>query len=139
MNKEDQFIKHFLENEPLIKAPHNFTSQVMDSVLKQKTELSRSQHEDWLYTLVAAAAGTIGFVVYFILDKEFLFHYLTSIQKNLLHFYTSSLAQFHFFAFPDDLSISPFWVGVVLIPVVLLVIDRLVTTKTMKTNLFFIG
>lgn len=138
MNTEDQFIKQFLKNQPIEKAPQDFTQKIMTSVLVEKKSPKRSEQGDWIYGLVAAAAVFIGLLVYAIFDKQGLMTYFLKfkdvITKDFILFsWMNSIPDF-----TQGLSITPFWVGVLFIPVLLLIIDRILSSKNIKTNVLFV-
>jgi len=139
MNKEDQFIKQFLEKEPPVLAPENFTLGVMDTIMQKESKAAVKNPGDWIFGLVAAAAILIGFGVYYLYDSQG----MMGLFAGLLHFSSDAFALPTFkIIIPDwasHFSITPVWLGILLIPVLLLVIDKLLTTKGIKTNLLFLG
>jgi len=138
MNTEDQFIKQFLKSQPLEKAPHDFTQKVMTSVLAEKISPKHSEYGDWIYGLVAVAAVFVGLMVYVIFDKQGLMTYFLKFKEIMMRDFTLFSWPNSIPEFPYAYSISPFWLGVLLIPVLLLIIDKIFSTKIIKTNVLFV-
>ncbi len=138
MNTEDQFIKQFLKNQPIEKAPQDFTQKVMTSVLAEKISPKRSEQGDWIYGLVSAAAVVMGLLVYVIFDRQGLMTYLLKYKQILMGDFTLVSWTKSISAVPQGLTITSFWVGVILIPILLLIIDKILSSKNIKTNVLFV-
>lgn len=139
MNKEDQIIKQFLEKEPSALAPENFTSQVMDTIMQKEAKAALKNPGDWMFGLVAVAAILIGFGVYYLYDSQGmmgLFAGLRHFSPDIFAFHALKTTITHW----TDINISSVWLGVLLIPVLLLGIDKLLfgqsTNLWKKANIF---
>jgi hypothetical protein len=137
MNIEDQSIKDFLKSQPIEKAPHDFTQKVMTSVLAEKISPKHAEPGDWIYGLIAAAAVFVGFIVYVIFDKQGLMTYFLKFKEVMMRDFTLFSWTNSIRDFSHGYSISPFWLGVLLIPVLLLIIDKMFTIKNVKTRVLF--
>jgi len=139
MNKEDQIIKQFLEKEPPVLAPENFTTQVMDTIMQKEAKTVLKNPGDWVYGLVAGAAILIGFGGYYIYDSQGMMSLFTGLRQfstDAIAFHTLKSTITHW----TNINISSVWLGILLIPVLLLGIDKLLfgrsTNLWKKANIF---
>jgi hypothetical protein len=140
MDKEDQYIKNFLQQQPVEQAPEGFTSRVMETVqLQEKRKMANSPVGDWIYGLIAIGAVGIGILVYLLFDPQSLLAFSGDIWESIVQLYTQMHLQITMPVLFQGVGFNTFTIGMVLIPVTLLIIDRIITRKVFRTNLFFIG
>lgn len=140
MDKDDQYIKNFLQHQPVEHAPEGFTSRVMEAVqLQEKRKMANSPVGDWIYGLITIGAVGIGFLVYLFFDPLSLLAFSGDIRETMVQLYTQMHLQITTPVHFQGVVFNTFTIGMVLIPVTLLIIDRIVSKKVFRTDLFFIG
>jgi len=140
MDKEDQYIKNFLQQQPVEQAPEGFTSRVMEALqLQEKWKMASSPVGDWIYGLIAIGAVGIGILVYFLFDPQSLLAFSGDIRETIVQLYTQMHLQISMPVLFQGVGINTFTIGMVLIPVTLLIIDRIVSKKVFRLNSYFIA
>ncbi|MFA5419536.1 MAG: hypothetical protein WC341_13880 [Bacteroidales bacterium] len=140
MDKDDQYIKNLLQQQPVQQAPEGFTSRVMEAVqLQEKRKIANSPVGDWIYGLITIGAVGIGILVYLLFDPQSLLAFSGDIRETMVQLYTQVYLQITTQVHIQGVVFNTFTIGMVLIPVTLLVIDRIVSKKVFRNNLFFIG
>ena len=136
MDREDLLIKKFLEQLPAERASANFTSHVMERV--EQTQVTPARHEigDWIFGLIAVAASLLGFVVYFVFNQDFVVQLFGDVSDYVSQLATATGLEFSRISFENTMEINPIWVAAILVPVLLLILDRLLQ-KRFHTNMFF--
>jgi hypothetical protein len=139
MDKEDQYIKNFLQQQPVEQAPEGFTSRVMEAVqLQEKRKMANSPVGDWIYGLITIGAIGIGILVYLLFDPQSLLAFSVDIRETMGQLYTQMRLQFTTQVRLQGVGFNTFTIGMVLIPVTLLIIDRIVSKKVFRLNSYFI-
>jgi hypothetical protein len=72
-------------------------------------------------------------------DPQSLLAFSGDIWESIVQLYTQMHLQITMPVLFQGVGINTFTIGMVLIPVTLLIIDRIITRKVFRTNLFFIG
>ncbi|MDP2721861.1 MAG: hypothetical protein Q8O72_03810 [Bacteroidales bacterium] len=140
MDKEDQYIKNFLQQQPVEQAPEGFTSRVMEAVqLQEKRKMANSPVGDWIYGLIAIGAVGIGILVYLLFDPQSLLAFSGDIRETIVQLYTQMHLQISMPVLFQGVGFNTFTIGMVLIPVTLLIIDRIVSKKVFRLNSYFIA
>ncbi|MBU3926291.1 MAG: hypothetical protein KKB74_00675 [Bacteroidetes bacterium] len=140
MDKEDQYIKNFLQQQPVERAPEGFTLRVMEAVqLQEKRKMASSPVGDWIYGLITIGAVGIGILVYLLFDPLSLLAFSGDIRETMVQFYTQMNLQISMPVLFQGVGINTFAIGMVLIPVILLIIDRIISKKVFRMNSYFIA
>ncbi len=139
MDKDDLYIKNFLQKQPLEQAPEGFTSRVMEAVqLQDKRKMAGSPVGDWIYGLITIGAVGIGFLVYLFFDPLSLLAFSGDFRETMVQLYTQMNLQITTPVLFQGVGINTFTIGMVLIPVTLLIIDRIISKKVFRLNSYFI-
>jgi hypothetical protein len=139
MDKEDQYIKNFLQQQPVEQAPEGFTLRVMEAVqLQEKRKMASSTVGDWIYGLITIGAVGIGILVYLLFDPLSLLAFSGDIRETMVQLYTQMHLQISMPVQFQGVGINTFTIGMVLIPVMLLIIDRIISKKVFRMNSYFV-